>query len=128
MEDQKAHSRLTEEVRKRIRALRTERGLTQGEVCELAGISIDAVTRIERGSRIPTLDTLEKLALAFQVRVVDLLGQARVERTSTTPAVRRIITQLQRQPPAIQERAAEMVQVFLKAVAEGRGGGGGRRG
>jgi transcriptional regulator with XRE-family HTH domain len=121
MEDRKAHSRLADEVRKRIKVLRDERGLTQAELCELAGISIDAVTRIERGSRIPTLDTLEKLASALQVRVVDLVEQAAVQRTSATPAVRRIVAQLQRQPPAVQERAAEMVQAFLKAVAEGRG-------
>jgi transcriptional regulator with XRE-family HTH domain len=122
MKDSKKGSRTTEEVRERIRALRIERRLTQAELCELAGISIDAVTRIERGSRVPTLETLEKLAAAFHVRLIDLLGQAAEQQISTTPAVRRIATRLQRQPAAIQDLAADLVQAFLKAVAEAKYG------
>jgi transcriptional regulator with XRE-family HTH domain len=54
-------------VRARIRELRTARGLTQEQLCEHAGISIDAITRIESGSRTPTLSTLASIAKALGV-------------------------------------------------------------
>src|SRR5690606_13234075 len=49
---------LSDRVQRHIRELRKERGLTQEQVCELAGVSVDAVTRIESGTRTPTLPTL----------------------------------------------------------------------
>ena len=42
-------------VREKIRTLRLERGLTQETFCERAQISVDAVSRIEGGSRVSIL-------------------------------------------------------------------------
>ena len=60
-------------VRERLLAARKERGFTQASLSELAGVSSDAVARIESGARVPSLVTLAKLAAALGVRVSDLL-------------------------------------------------------
>lgn len=53
----------------RIYELRTKAGLTQAEVAELAGISNNMLSRIERGSRNPSLHVLERLAKALDIEV-----------------------------------------------------------
>ena len=60
-------------VQQRVKALRRDRGMTQEQLCEAAGISLDAVSRIEGGSRVPTLATAEKLASALGVRLAELV-------------------------------------------------------
>jgi len=44
-----------------IRQLRRERNLTQEQLAEGSGLSVDAVRRIERGAFSPSLETLRKL-------------------------------------------------------------------
>ncbi len=51
----------------RIRELRHERGLTQSDVAERAGVSLKYVSQIERGSRNPTLGVLLQLGRALDV-------------------------------------------------------------
>lgn len=47
-----------------IKAIRKQSGLSQGEVAQKAGISIDTVSRIERGEN-GELETLERIAEAL---------------------------------------------------------------
>lgn len=61
----------------RIRRLRADAGLSQAALAERAGLAVDAVSRIERGTRSPRLDSLVKLALGLGQPlpvVVDLQG------------------------------------------------------
>jgi transcriptional regulator with XRE-family HTH domain len=44
-----------------VRRLRRERGLTQESLAERAGLSSDAIRKIERGQMSPTLKTLRRL-------------------------------------------------------------------
>ena len=59
-----------------LRELRTGRGLTQGQLGELAGMDQAAVSRIETGRQAVTLDQLKALARALGVRVEDLVRDA----------------------------------------------------
>jgi transcriptional regulator with XRE-family HTH domain len=72
-------------VARNVRKLRNERGLTQEELSELAGINRNYTGMIEREQRSPTVDVLEKLAKALQVEPAMLL-QAGNERGSTGEA------------------------------------------
>lgn len=58
----------------RLRFLRDQRGLTQDELAELAGLSRDGISRLERGTRSPQLKTIKKLAQALGVDPEELLG------------------------------------------------------
>ena len=48
-----------------IQRLRKERGLTQEQLAERAGITPNTVSRFERGTLIPALDTLVDLCNAL---------------------------------------------------------------
>jgi transcriptional regulator with XRE-family HTH domain len=54
---------------KKLRSIREERGLSQRELSQLAGISTNAVSLIERDENSPSVSTLQSLASALQVRM-----------------------------------------------------------
>jgi transcriptional regulator with XRE-family HTH domain len=61
-------------VRRRLRDLRTERGLTLQQVAERASIDISTLSRLEAGKRRLALDHLPALAAALGVSADELLG------------------------------------------------------
>jgi transcriptional regulator with XRE-family HTH domain len=64
---------LKQTVASNVRTLRIERGYTQKELSKLAGINHKYAGMIEREERSPTVDTLEKIAMALKVEPVALL-------------------------------------------------------
>jgi transcriptional regulator with XRE-family HTH domain len=64
---------LTERVAKQIAGLRAERGLSQQILAQKAGINRVTLARIELAVHQPTLDTLDAIARALGVRLVDLI-------------------------------------------------------
>lgn len=70
------------DFRTQLRVLREMRGLTQGELGTRAGIAAASISHFETGQRVPSLDSLVKLADALQVSVDALLGRVPVEQSS----------------------------------------------
>lgn len=69
-----ANSESTEErVRRRLRELRTDRGLTLETVATRAGMDVSTLSRLESGRRRLALDHLPSLAAALGVSADDLL-------------------------------------------------------
>jgi transcriptional regulator with XRE-family HTH domain len=66
--------RLDERVRRRLRALRAERGLTLAQVGERASIDVSTLSRLESGKRRLALDHIPALAAALGVTADELLG------------------------------------------------------
>lgn len=108
-----SNSDLTEAVRLRISEQRERRGLTQAELGARAGIAPGAVSHFETGQRLPSLESLVKLADALECSVDSLLGRAlnaspeaidpifvRASRadSDTLDAVRRVTAALLREP------------------------------
>jgi transcriptional regulator with XRE-family HTH domain len=58
----------------RLKTLRIRRALTQQELAERAGISSNALNRIELNKAEPHMSTLRKLARALDVDPTELLG------------------------------------------------------
>jgi len=58
----------------RISQLRLEAGMTQSKLAEKSNLSIDSISRIERGDRAPSLESLEKIAEALGVDPAELLN------------------------------------------------------
>jgi transcriptional regulator with XRE-family HTH domain len=56
-----------------VRTLREERGLTQDQLAERAGVSATYIGFIERGDNVPTLTIILQIASALKVRPSDLL-------------------------------------------------------
>jgi transcriptional regulator with XRE-family HTH domain len=61
-------------VRRRLRELRAERGLTLQQVAERASIDVSTLSRLESGKRRLALDHLPALAGALGVSVDELMG------------------------------------------------------
>jgi transcriptional regulator with XRE-family HTH domain len=56
----------------RIRQLREEKGLSQGDIEERTGLLRCYVSRVENGHTVPSLETLERFAAAFDVQLYEL--------------------------------------------------------
>jgi transcriptional regulator with XRE-family HTH domain len=63
-------------VGERIRSLRRRHGLTQRQLAERAGLSLEGVYTVEAGRKRPRATTIQLLAAALDVRPSDLLPLA----------------------------------------------------
>ncbi len=54
--------------------MRSERRLTQEQLAERAGISVDFLSLIERGKNSPSFENLNELADALEVSVAELFS------------------------------------------------------
>ena len=58
----------------RLRAIRKEKGLTQAELAEKAGIAVNSVRLYEAGARLPKLYTIARMAVAMGLTANDLMA------------------------------------------------------
>ena len=58
----------------RVKALRRQRGITQIALAEAIGVEPETVSRLERGSALPSLEKLEKVSDALDASLADLVG------------------------------------------------------
>ncbi|GAB2684468.1 XRE family transcriptional regulator [Saccharopolyspora gloriosae] len=105
------------EVGPRLRALRKRGGLTLAGLSEATGISVSTLSRLESGSRRPSLELLLPLAKAHQVQLDELVGAPATgdPRIHAKPIVRHGMTHipLTRRPGG--------VQAFKMIIPTGRG-------
>lgn len=104
-------------VGRRVAQLRTQRGMTQDELAEAAGLTVEAISRIERAERAPRLGTLEKLAEGFGVSLSELFSFEEVsprQKPAYRPDVRRLADQLADQPRAKIQLIAKIAKVIVK--------------
>ena len=86
----------------RLRELRQRRGTTLAQLADVTGISVSTLSRLESGTRKPTLELLLPLARAHQVALDDLVDAPATgdPRIRPRPIIRRGMTflPLSRQP------------------------------
>jgi len=61
-------------VGRKIKAVRRQKGITQDQLAELAGLNRVHLYRIETGQQSVTLRTLKMIADALNVKLRDLIG------------------------------------------------------
>ena len=54
-------------VSRRVSSLRRRADMTQEQLARAAGIGLDAIGRLERGDVTPSLETVQRIALVFQM-------------------------------------------------------------
>ena len=64
-----------------LRRLRLERGLSQEQLAELAGVHRNYIGDLERGLKSPSLAVITRLALALHLRPHELVRQAEDEQS-----------------------------------------------
>ena len=62
------------EIGKKIKELRTLKGLTQEELAEVLYVSRTAVSKWESGRGLPNIDSLKEISAYFSVSIDDLLS------------------------------------------------------
>lgn len=58
----------------KVRIERVKRGLSQDKLAEFAGLNKNSIGSIERGARSPTLDTINSIAKAFEISLLEVLN------------------------------------------------------
>lgn len=62
-----------------VRSLRKDKGLSQKQLAERAGLRLSYLSRVEDGARNPTWTVLGQMAEALQVKLAKLVEQAEQE-------------------------------------------------
>lgn len=105
----------------RLRKFRLQRGLTQRQVAELAGCDTILISRYERGSGLPNLDTLVALAGALQVSTDELaVGRKPAEASSQIPIQNVVLLDRFRSLQDLPRSDQDMVVKLVDAVITNR--------
>jgi transcriptional regulator with XRE-family HTH domain len=102
----------------RFRAFREMRGLTQGELGARAGMAAASISHFETGQRVPSLDSLVKLADALEVSVDALLGRTSAENASQLDPVFLRASQASAQTLDTVRRVTEALLASMDARGE----------
>lgn len=105
------NQQLMQTIGKAIAKYRQATGLTQAQLAEILGIGNDAVSRMERGTTIPTVLRLIELAEIFNCEVADLL----TESSNRSVDQARQLEQLLKGLNAVER--AELLSVIEKLVS-----------
>ena len=97
----------------RIRALRTQRELSQIALGELAGLDHNYIGQIERGERNVSLEAIRKLAKGLRVEIVDLFRFSGETRLELHPQLIDILTLLENQKGETLQRVKDLVQLVM---------------
>ena len=96
---------------KRLRELRTQKGLTQEKMAELIGIQPENYSRIELGHSFPKPENLLKMSQALSVELPELF---QFQHFTDTEQILQIITEKLTQ----DAEARALVYKFLKALGK----------
>ncbi len=87
-------------IEERIKQLRTQKLLSQGDLAKKAGISSNYLGQVERGERCPTLDTLLKISSGLEISLSVLFNDSlSVPQTIYTPQLNKVIRLLDSYSP-----------------------------
>ena len=113
------------DVGRGLRLLREQRGLTLRTLAQRSGLSVNAVSLIERGQTSPTVASLHRLATALGVRIADFFGSRDEESVVFVPADSR--RQTRTQGTVIESLGAgligQRVEPFVITLQPGSGSG-----
>lgn len=93
-------------IGQRIRAARQKKGITQEKLGELCALSTAHIGHIERGTRIPSLQTAFQIASALEVSMDYLLFDAAAEPKQVLTAI----------AARLQGKSEAQVKIFLSTV------------
>lgn len=71
--------RISNKIGLKIKLLRNKIGISQEELGFRSGVSKQQIGLIERGESSPTIDTLDLIASALEIRLVDLVDTSKID-------------------------------------------------
>jgi len=105
----------------RLRALREERGLSQGDIEKSTGLLRCYISRIENGHTIPSLETLERFSGALDVPLYQIFYSGDGDVPTPNLLERKSLDELAGEPGKAGEEARFMLQFkgLLAQLGEG---------
>ena len=94
-----------------VKKLRKERRLSQDELAEKIGMSTDTISNIERAVASTTIETLEKIADAFDVKICELFQFHEVTAADKAKAV--LLDEIF---DILKEQSADILQFALAQI------------
>ena len=94
----------------RLRALREEKGLSQGDLEKSTGLLRCYISRIENGHTIPSLETLERFAAALDVPLYKMFYSGNGEAPTPHLVERKSLDELAAQPGKAGEEARFLLE------------------
>ncbi|APO43049.1 transcriptional regulator [Paenibacillus xylanexedens] len=73
-------SELRQLIGTRIRAMRNAKGLTQQKLADIAGLDYRYIGALERGERNFSIDTLEKVLIALDINLSELMISSDIQK------------------------------------------------
>ncbi|HTS70262.1 MAG TPA: helix-turn-helix domain-containing protein [Terriglobia bacterium] len=98
----------------RLRSLREEKGLSQGDIEKSTGLLRCYISRIENGHTIPSLETLERFSGALDVPLYKMFYAGEGEAPTPNLMMRQSLEQLAAEPGQAGDDARFLIQ--LKGV------------
>ena len=106
----------------RLKTSREQKGFTQSQLAERAGLQSSAVSHFEAGRRSPSFDNLKKLADAIGVSIDYLLGRVQ-EPAGSGPVVQQLFRNLGQMTAADQDTLASFAEMLAAKNKPPRGDG-----
>lgn len=97
-------SLITERLSARIREYRTLRGLSQEQLALKANINVSFLGQIERGTKKPTIETIDKILNALDVSYLDFFNfETKVNDNKNSDIIDKISYELKSRSPDEQQ-------------------------
>ncbi len=106
----------------RLRTIREQHGLSQGQLATMLGAHPQSVSQVERGVRGLTVQQVVKLARALRVSTDEILGEGQPARPAGN-GDRRFVRRLQKireLPPTQQKALLKLIDAALDIGGHGR--------
>ncbi len=71
--------KIRKKIGKKIKLERTKRDLSQEKLAALSGLSKTYINAVEHSTSSPSIDTLIKIAFAFNIELIELLNIEKVD-------------------------------------------------
>ncbi|TRW80302.1 helix-turn-helix transcriptional regulator [Mycolicibacterium sp. 018/SC-01/001] len=113
----------TADVGRRLRELRSERGLTLSELARRAGVGKGSLSEIEAGKRNPTIETLYALCAPLEVPLTALVGEAPGARSAADGGMRTVLLSVRHLPRVTVEVFRLEFPVGAEHVSPSHGAG-----
>ena len=107
-------------IGQRLQAIRTEQGLSQGDIEKKTGLLRSYLSRVENGHTVPSIETLGKLATALSVPIAELIdsdGKSKSEPPLTDKSHTRFWTQMRKFVPRLKERDRRVLAGLARRMA-----------
>ncbi|MCM1010928.1 MAG: helix-turn-helix domain-containing protein [Fusobacterium sp.] len=73
------HSNITSKIGLKIKLLRNKQGLSQEDLASKSELSATSLGTIERGTSVPGIDTLERIANALGIELKELVDVSKID-------------------------------------------------